>query len=361
MQKYGGISRYFYEIIRAVNTKQGYDIYLPIRLSANHYLKKLPALVFQRCDYIMKGFNWIVYKINRSHTIKNTFKISSDFDVFHPTYYDPYFLPYCLNKPFVLTIYDMIHDIFPEYFRGLSMITTNKRTLAQRASQIIAISENTKKDITEQYGIAGDKITVSYPGVSFLPRENHINMTIPESYVLFVGDRHKYKNFLKFIESIARILLEKSWFLVCFGGGTFSKDEKSAMRSLKIYHKVKIFAGDDALLGYLYRHAGVFVCPSLYEGFGMPILEAMSCGCPVATSNASSLPEVGGDAVSYFDPYDKPSIEEAVRRIIDDKEYRLELTARGLKQARKFSWNKAAEETCGVYKKALESQGVSSV
>jgi glycosyltransferase involved in cell wall biosynthesis len=361
MQRYGGISRYFYEIIRSVNTKQGYEACLPIRLSANHYLRKLPALTYRRFDYILKGFNWIVYNINRSHTIKNTFKILSDFDVFHPTYYDPYFLPFSLNKPFVLTIHDMIHDIFPEYFLKFSRIAPAKRTLARKASRIIAVSENTKKDIMEQYGISGDKITVIYHGVSFLPRKNHIAISLPENYVLFVGDRHKYKNFQNFIESMADILRKKDWFLVCFGGGAFSRDEKLALRHLEIHNKVKALAGDDALLAYLYRHAGVFVCPSLYEGFGMPVLEAMSCGCPVATSNVSSLPEVGGDAVSYFDPYDKPSIEGAVRRIIDDKEYRLELIARGLKQVRKFSWDKAAEETCGVYEKALESQGVSSV
>jgi len=361
MQRYGGISRYFYEIIRTVKIKQGYEICLPIRLSANHYLKKIPDLAYQHFDYILKGFNWIAYNVNRSHTIKSTLKFSSDFDVFHPTYYDPYFLPYFLKKPFVLTIHDMIHDIFPKYFFRFSRIATNKRTLAQRASRIIAVSENTKKDIIEQYGINGDKITVIYHGVSFLPRENHINISIPDNYFLFVGDRHKYKNFLTFIESIAGILLEKSWFLVCFGGGAFSGDEKSAMRNLKIYNRIKILSGDDALLAHLYRHAGVFVFPSLYEGFGMPVLEAMSCGCPVAMSNVSSLPEVGGDAVSYFDPYDKPSMEGAVRRIIDNKKYRLELIARGLERAQKFSWDKAAEETCGVYEKALASQGVSSV
>ena len=279
--------------------------------------------------------------------------------MFHPTYYDPYFLPYFLNKPFVLTIHDMIHDMFPEYFLRFSKIAQKKRTLAQRASRIIAVSENTKKDIIEQYGISGDKITVIYHGVSSLPQENHIKIPLPEKYVLFVGDRHKYKNYQNFIESIASILLEKNWFLVCFGGGPFSGDEKLAMRNLKIHHKVKILSGDDALLAYLYRHAGVFVCPSLYEGFGIPVLEAMSCGCPVAASHVSSLPEVGGDAVSYFNPYDKLSMEGAVRRITDDSEYRLELIARGLTQARKFSWEKAAKETCGVYEKALESQGVS--
>jgi len=360
MQRYGGISRYFYEIIRTINTKQGYETYLPIQMSANRYLIRMPDLTYRHFDYILKGFNWIVYNINRYHTIKKTLRISSDFDVFHPTYYDPYFLPYFLNKPFVLTIHDMIHDVFPEYFLRFSKIATIKRTLAQRASRIIAVSENTKKDIIEQYGISGDKITVIYHG-SFLQRENHINIFLPENYLLFVGDRHKYKNFKNFIQSISSILLEKNWFLVCFGGGSFSGDEKAELQNLAIYNKVKLLAGDDALLALLYRHAGVYICPSLYEGFGMPVLEAMSCGCPVATSNVSSLPEVGGEAVSYFDPYDKLSMEGAVRKIIGDKEYRRELIIRGLKQAQNFSWDKAAEETCGVYQKALESQEVSSV
>jgi len=361
MQRYGGISRYSYEIIHAVNTRQGYETCLPIRISANHYLKKLPALAYRRFDYILKGLNWIVYKINRAYTIKNTARFSSDFDLFHPTYYDPYFLPYFLTRPFVLTIHDMIHDIFPEHFSRFSKITAIKKTLAQKATRIIAVSENTKKDIMERYGIGGDKITVIYHGVSSLPQGHHIHIPLPEKYVLFVGDRHKYKNFRSFIESVAGILHEKNWFLVCFGGGAFSGDEKRVMRDLKIDNKVMMFSGDDGVLAYLYSHAGVFVCPSLYEGFGIPVLEAMSCGCPVATSNTSSLPEVGGDAVSYFDPRDTHAMEGAVRRIIDDKEYRRELIARGLEQARKFSWVKAAVETCGVYEKALRRHGVSSV
>lgn len=361
MQKYGGISRYFYEIMRVINTKKGYLTHLSIRLSANHYLKKFPGLSYRHINYILKGFNWIVYKTNRVHAIRSTLKMSRDFDVFHPTYYDPYFIPYLLNKPFVLTIHDMIHDLFPEYFYSFSATSRNKRLLAKRASQIIAVSQNTKKDIIERYGIRGDKITVIYHGVSCLQQNDRLHIPLPKKFLLYVGDRHKYKNFQTFIQSITSILREENWYLVCFGGEAFSNEEKSSLHRLGIHQKVTKLSGDDALLAYLYRHASVYICPSLYEGFGMPVLEALSLGCPVASSNASSLPEVGGNAVSYFDPRHKLSIESAVRRIINDNGYRLDLIQRGLKQAQNFSWDKAAEETCGVYENALKMKEVSSL
>jgi len=358
MQRYGGISRYFFEIIKGMEEKQGFEIHLPIVLSANAYLKNLKSLRYKRFEYILKGFNWVVDYINRYYAIQKLVDKTIPFDVLHPSYYDPYYLPYISGRPYVLTIYDMIHELFPEYFFSFSKISANKRRLARGASLIIAISENTKKDIMRIFGIEADKIRVIHLGVSLLPPVcRDIKIPVPKDFLLFVGQRYEYKNFMALVESINKILIQKNLFLVCFGGTGFTGKEAVKLRELGISEKVICLSGNDQVLAHLYRSAAAYLCPSRYEGFGIPVLEAMSCGCPVVSSNVSSLPEVGGDAVSYFSPDDKASIMEAVERIVSDKNYRQELIERGFVQAGKFTWEKAVDQTTGVYEEALAMIG----
>lgn len=361
MQKYGGISRYFFEVIGGVEKKQGFEIRLPIVLSANSYLKDMNHLRYRRFEYIMKGFNWLVDYINRYYTVRKLAANTISFDVFHPTYFDPYFLPYLSGKPYVLTIYDMIHELFPEYFSFFSKISANKERLARDASLIIAISENTKKDIIKIFRIAADKIRVIHLGVTPLPPVYDIKIPVPEGFLLSVGQRYEYKNFLTLVESIREILIRGNLYLISFGGGSFTRKEMAKLRELGISDRVISLSGDDQVLAHLYRKAIAYVCPSRYEGFGIPVLEAMSCGCPVASSNASSLTEVGGDAASYFYPDDKASIEEAVDKIVSDKSYRLELVERGFVQVGKFTWEKAVDQTIGVYREALATTGSSGM
>lgn len=361
MQRYGGISRYFFEVIRGMGKKQGFEIHLPIVLSANAYLKDLNHLRYRRFEYILKGFNWLVAYINRSYTIRKLADRAIPFDVFHPTYYDPYFLPYLSGRPYVLTVYDMIHELFPEYFFSFFKTSANKEKLAREAALIIAISENTKKDIIKILGIKADKIRVIHLGVSPLPPVCDMKIPVPDDFLLSVGQRYEYKNFLTLAESIREILIRKDLSLISFGGGSFTRKEMAKFRELGISDRVISLAGDDRVLAHLYRRAIAYVCPSRYEGFGIPVLEAMSCGCPVVSSNASSLPEVGGDAVSYFSPDDKASMAEAVGRIVSDKSYRMELIARGFVQVGKFTWEKAVEQTAGVYEDALAAAGSSRV
>ena len=359
MEKYGGISRYFFNVIQGMGEKQDFEIRLPIVLSMNSYLKNLNHLQYRRFEYILKGFNWLTAYINRCHTVRKLTDKAFSFDIFHPTYFDPYFLPYLSDRPCVLTIYDMIHEIFPDYFSTFCKTSENKKMLARRASLIIAISENTKRDIIRIFGIESKKIRVIYPGVSPLPTVCEMDISVPEDYLLFVGQRYKYKNFLMLVESIRNILILENLFLICFGGGSLTKAEKAKLKELDIFDRVIFLSGDDQVLAHLYRRAIAYVCPSCYEGFGIPVLEAMSCGCPIASSNAGSLPEVGGDAVSYFSPVDKSSIEDAVERILSDTGYRGELIEKGFVQAGKFTWEKAVDQICGVYEEALATNGTS--
>jgi glycosyltransferase involved in cell wall biosynthesis len=288
--------------------------------------------------------------------ISKKFLIKGDYDIFHPTYYDPYFLKFLDVKPFVLTIYDMIHDIYPEMFSSRDRTAERKKLLAQKATRIIAISENTKRDIIRFFDIDENKIEVIYLANSINPSEStdDINIDLSKKYILFVGSRSGYKNFNLFIEAISTLLVEDAELnVVCVGGGNFKEMEKEKFKKLNIINKIFQYAANDYILAYLYQKAIAFVFPSLYEGFGIPILEAFSCGCPVIASDASSLPEVAGDAATYFNPKDKLSILDSTQQVIYKKDLRMQLLNKGYQRIKQFTWKKTAHQTKKLYEGIL--------
>jgi glycosyltransferase involved in cell wall biosynthesis len=168
-----------------------------------------------------------------------------------------------------------------------------------------------------------------------------------------VGGRGIYKNFYPFLKAILPLFqIDKDLYIVCTGD-KFSKDESLILDSYQISNRVIHIAAHDELLSVLYSKAIAFVFPSLYEGFGLPVLESFSCGCPVVLSNTSSLPEVGGDAVLYFDPLDASLMLEVVAEIVTNESLRKELTIKGYEQLKKFSWDTMANQTLALYKKVL--------
>lgn len=376
IQKYGGISRYFYELLKQLSLMNNIDIDLPILYSSNFYLMNSSLLnkdvSEQKPDNIFFGIQFAgMAKIERilgrlsilEHPMIENQKLSidkivmSNYDVFHPTYYDNYFLKYVSDKPFVLTVYDMIHEILSgKYLKRKKGFIDRKKILMNKAAHIIAISENTKKDIIDIYGIENSKISVVYLGNSLdgsISGEN--NITLPENYLLYVGDRGAYKNFIFFIKSIKPLLnKEKDLFLVCAGSTAFSSKEKSIIAENGLTEKIVFFPlVDDQTLTHIYKKALCLVFPTLYEGFGIPVLEAFACGCPAVISNTSSLPEVGGDAVLYFYPEDADSILESVKKVVFDKEVQKELSEKGIEQLKKFSWKKCALQTRSVYQNII--------
>ncbi len=286
-----------------------------------------------------------------------------NFDIFHPTYYDPYFLKHLGKKPFVLTVYDMIHEVYPAYFSSKDPTIPWKKQLIGKAGCIIAISESTKKDIIKFINVDPNRIFVIYLGNPF---ENMIgqneeinNFSDPSicagSYILFVGNRSSYKNFTFFIKTIAPLLLKNNELQVCCAGGEpFSPHEISCFKNFQILNKVHHIQPDDNTMKKLYKNARAFIFPSLYEGFGLPVLEAFSSGCPTLLSNTSSLPEIGGDAALYFDPYDSASLIDALEHIISDDTLRTQLILKGYERSKQFSWEKTANATKKVYKQAID-------
>jgi len=175
-------------------------------------------------------------------------------------------------------------------------------------------------------------------------------------FILFVGARGGYKNFDRLLQAYAgRSILHESYDLVAFGGGDFSGNERALVRSLGLNeNQVRQLGGDDAVLSVLYQQASLFVYPSLYEGFGIPPLEAMSLDCPVICSNTSSMPEVVGNAAVQFNPHDIDSIANALEAVITNPTLQADLRQRGRERLHAFSWHRCALETLNVYRKVLK-------
>ncbi|MEG2946426.1 MAG: glycosyltransferase family 1 protein, partial [Bacteroidales bacterium] len=221
-----------------------------------------------------------------------------------------------------------------------------------RADRIIAISENTKKDIIEVLHIDPAKIDVVYHGVRPLTQEYH-GLHLPERYVLYVGDRNSYKNFNQLLDAFAVLAQkEKDLCLICTGK-VFKKHEVSRIAALGLSNRVRQIRVNDLELKQLYQQASLFVFPSLYEGFGLPILEAFSYDCPVLVSNRSCFPEIAKDAALYFDPSSTDSLIDSASQILNDEALRGELCRKGSERVKSFTWEKTAQETQKVYERVL--------
>ena len=357
-QSYGGVSRYFFELMNQFSQIGKPQFELSLTFSKNNYLKN--------GDIGNKRFFYINHKLPRKivkimltiNKIKSRKALSGrGFDILHPTYYDPYFLKYLKGKPFVLTIYDMISEVFNSQYANRDQTVENKKLLAKKAAKIIAISENTKKDILRFFpGIDESKVVVTYLANS-LPKLDisHSDLQVPSKYILFVGGRRAfYKNFYFFIRSISPLLIEdKDLNVICVSEKPFKTSEREIFRNLRIEEQIHHISATDKTLAGLYQNALAFVFPSLYEGFGIPVLEAFACSCPAILSSTSSLPEVGGEAAVYFDPKNKDSIKDAVSNVIYNEELRDTLRTMGLKQLERFSWRKTAEKTKAIYRSIL--------
>jgi glycosyltransferase involved in cell wall biosynthesis len=378
-QNYGGVSRYFCELMNQFSTDPEINFTLPLHFVQNDNLAQFPQLnenwsgrynrlynnnflsVLQkkiRFNALNFGLNFLID--NRGESIRLLKK--QDFDIFHPTYYEPYFLKYLEKKPYILTVYDMIHEHFPNYFKTSDQTIKWKKQLIENAGGIIAISENTKQDILKFTNADPDRIRVIYLGNPFehtgSPAKNNLSREFPvfeKPYILFVGDRRTYKNFIFLIESLAdKVRNNNGLHIVCAGSLPFTGEEKKLFKNLNIVNKVHHVKINDAILKNLYNHARAFIFPSLYEGFGLPILEAFSCGCPAIVSRSSSLPEIGGDGAIYFEPSEKESIILALETILSNETYREELIKKGYNRLKFFSWEKTADSTKKVYNNVLD-------
>lgn len=340
-QKYGGISRYFFELFSRVNDL-GADARIGCVRNINYYFREQfkmhePTHSF----FILKS----VAVLNRVKALIEMRK----YDIIHPTFYSCYMLGRFPGK-LVITVYDMIY----EKFGGDNGTIANKRRMIHAADHIIAISENTKKDVLELYpDIDPEKISVIYLGTSMPELENTGANPIGRKYVLFVGLRGWYKNFTRFAEAMISVLeAYPELCVLCAGGGELKPDELGAAKSLSSRFIQANLNDED--LRQAYANAECFVFPSQYEGFGIPVLESFACKCPLVCSNASSLPEVAGDAAEYFDPMNTEEMSAKILKVIEDKDLREKLRSSGSERLKLFSWDKTAQEHIECYRRVLE-------
>lgn len=354
-QKFGGISRYFCEIIAQLQM----DYKLAVLYTENHYLKhgRLMRHNIPLPGFLRKRFAGKLYRRNRKRALK--LLRGKTPCLYHPTYYAPSLLRHVGDAPVVVTVHDMIYERFPKAFPDAEEVIRQKREIIARANRIIAISEYTKKDIVEILGIAPEKIDVVYHGTSLRP-VRHRGLELPESYLLFVGDRSFYKNFTALLEAFAWIRrTHRDLHLVCTGK-PFSENEQRQFSVFGINGFVRQMSVSDEELSELYGRALLFVYPSYYEGFGIPILEAYACGCPVALSDATCFPEIAGDAGAYFDPHSVPSMVEVLTELIDHADRRTRLIEAGRERLKRYSWEKSARQTEQVYRKAWQEDVLSA-
>lgn len=352
IQNFGGISRYFIELFNQLKIAPELELRHTAQFSNNEYLaqytgiRHFPFLNTQgdeRKQNMMRHTNNLISMASLA---------TGRYSVFHPTYYDPYFLRLKTRKPFVVTFHDMIHERFQQAYPALNTpLILHKKLLLEKSAAIISVSESTKRDILTLYPhISADKINV-IPLASSLQVPKPTAIPVQKGdYLLYVGTRSLYKNFMFFVEAITPLLQRyKHLKLLCAGGGSFTPQELQCLAKLQVQEQVKQVPITDERLAHLYAHALAFVFPSLYEGFGIPTIEAMSCGCPVLASEVSSIPEVGADAALYFSPTNPASIRQAVEQVLDNSTLRQELITRGYSRAAAFSWERTAELTKQVY------------
>jgi glycosyltransferase involved in cell wall biosynthesis len=270
------------------------------------------------------------------------------------------------SLPQVAVAYDMNHELFSENYQddwGMSL-RKQYRDYLQRANRIIAISQNTKNDIMHFYGIPSKMIDVVFPAVNretFRPEPNSRLLEAFEPqigycrpYILYVGARGGYKNFARLLEAFAQSSAKDRLHLVA-AGKPWRETEREQIHRLGLDSRVRLITNpSDQSLRVLYSFAAAFVYPSLHEGFGIPLLEAMACGTLVLASDTAVFREVAGDAAIYFKPHD-PSDLARTLEIFPSASERAEYIARGFEQTAKYSWEKCASQTLCVYQKALAS------
>ncbi|MBK5273825.1 MAG: glycosyltransferase family 4 protein [Desulfuromonadales bacterium] len=353
-QVYGGISRYFYELLSRLAENPEMDLDLALRFSNNSYLSGSsfanPGTFFKDKKFI--GKTTLLDFLNGQKSREGLLK--REYDVFHPTYYNPYFLKHIGGKPYVVTVYDMVHELYPEIYPSSDRTREWKLQSLKNASKIIAISENTRQDIIRIYGLDEQKVQVIHLASSLQSLDSSVPAPLPGKYLLYVGQRVRYKNFSFFIRAVAPLMKQDSDLaIICAGGGGFSPEESAIFESFGIAGRVRQLSVPDETLIALYENARALVFPSLYEGFGIPILEAFACGCPVVLAEASCFPEVAGDAALYFDPRDEGSLRAVLVKVVGDESLRADMRSRGFIRGRAFSWDKTASETKTVYESLL--------
>ena len=341
--KYGGAPKYFAQLL-AYMPKESWST----------------TSLFPLCEYIKDNALFKTYKfrfrgqgrlsdiINRPYT--NLCLKKRNYDVFHQTNFGTYCLNAVGDRPMVTTYHDANMSTIDPH----PQIVERQKKSLERADAIICVSENTKKDMLNLFDLDDRKVHVIYHGIerndlNKLPKER----VVASPYILFVGRKSQYKNFDNFTKAFSLLHKKHKGIKVICTANEFTQTEKEEFHKMGIEEEfIHIYADEQTMLR-LYRDALFFIYPSFYEGFGMPILEAWDCHCPVLLSNTSCFPEIAGDAGLYFDPKDVLDIYETMLTAIEDESVKTDLIRRGDIRINNYSWEKCADEHMKVYKSLI--------
>lgn len=349
-QKYGGISRYFANIIQGIKRTDTMTYQLGVLHAKNHYIQNEPLLMKgSLSDRVLNRKERYDYLLNEFYCKRLLEK--ADFDVFHPTYYDPYFIK-PLRKPLVITIHDMTYERLPEYFWAQDPLTQQKRLNIDRADSIITISNTTRKDLLNFFDVDPKKVSVIYHGIDIeSPLQTAPVANLPEQYVLFVGDRSGYKNFYLFLNAFRQLAPRfPDLHVVLAGGGKLEIADREFIQRLGLTDRVRHISATDEQLNFLYQNTQLFVYPSLYEGFGLPILEAFKAKSPMLLSDTECFREVAADAAAYFKPTDMDDLIDKLEATLTNSALKAELVKKGTKRLADFALQKSIDQTLAIYK-----------
>ena len=341
-QKFGGPSRYFVELNKHINKNKFYNsIIAPFHINRhlNHSEFKKNNFFFYKKFF----FNKPLIKLNQLIFLNKISKISNP--IIHSTYYDLNYLKNIKCKK-IVTIHDLIHE---KYYPEKKLDNEEKKiNCINQADFFICVSKNTQKDLIEHYKVDEKKTKVIYhscdlPNIDFKFKKE-------KDYFLFVGKRGGYKNSHFILSALSKYKKFKENFdLYFFGGPKFSRSEIKNFKDLGILKNIKYMGNDDRKLNTLYKNALCLIYPSLYEGFGIPLLEAMQNNCPVLCCDTPALKEIGENAVEYFEKNNEEAFIYSLDKMIHSTELSNQLKQLGKHRRNFFSWQKCAKETEEIY------------
>lgn len=303
--------------------------------------------------FAFRAATWLSFELKVRRLIRQ-----NRFNLYHETAFTPSAVR---NVPQILTIHDLslakFREMHPKERVWFSDVFFKRRI--QYAAHIITVSDFIRAEICHELCLSADKVTVipEAPAPFFFPRERRKarklvdGLGLPQDYILFVGTLEPRKNLSLLIKAAAACESDIPIVLVGWegwGGDRWLETVKDEGLRNRIFTPGYV---DEESLACLYSNASALIFPSLYEGFGLPVLEAMACGCPVICSDVASLPEVAGDAALFIDPYDVDGLATAIDKLVEDSTFRIDLIRKGFERVAQFSWQRAAEETLDVFRK----------